>query len=159
MSDQNILVAVDETGATERVLDYLTPFVLARPECRLHLVCVAEGVPADSQELAALEKGEPFPELHGDVDHRKQIESLMQALDRAVERLKAAGIAEERISRQLRGERGGVAADLLEEAVRHGCSTLVVGRHRGERLRHFLFGSTAARLLEDLSDMVLWVVP
>jgi transcription elongation GreA/GreB family factor len=79
-------------------------------------------------------------------------------LNDAASKLQTAGVAASRISTALLPDKGGIAADLFEAARTFDCTTLVVGRHHGSSLQHFLLGSTAVQLVEDAVDLTLWVV-
>jgi nucleotide-binding universal stress UspA family protein len=155
---KQLLVALDTNEATDKILAYIAPLASRLDEMRLQLVTVAVGVPADSQELAALHGAVPDPELHGDVDHRDVLQALEQFLSDAVAKLKAAGVPADKITTQLLPDQRGVAADLLEKARELGCDTLVIGRRHAAGLHHLLLGSTSEQLVEDAVDLTLWVV-
>lgn len=155
---QKVLVAVDESAATAKTLDYVAALASRLDEMQLLLVTIAVGIPEESQELAALNGTAPAPELHGDEDHMRQLRARQQLLSNALDQLQASGVPAERIATALLPDQGGVALDLLEAARQFDCKTLVIGRRHGAGLRHFLLGSTSEKLVEDAVDLTLWVV-
>jgi len=155
---KQLLVALDASEVTDKILAYVAPLAIQIEDLELQLVTVAVGVPTDSQELAALHGDVPDPELHGDEDHRDALHALEQFLSDAVAKLKAAGVPADKITTQLLPDQRGVAADLLDRARELGCDTLVVGRRHAAGLHHLLLGSTSEQLVEKAVDLTLWVV-
>jgi nucleotide-binding universal stress UspA family protein len=155
---EKLLVALDSTAATEKILEYVARFSCRLEDMQVHLATIAVGIPDESQELAALQGKAPEPELHGAEDHREKLLALQQTLNDAASKLQTAGVPASRISTALLPDKGGIAADLFEAARTFDCTTLVVGRHHGSSLQHFLLGSTAVQLVEDAVDLTLWVV-
>jgi nucleotide-binding universal stress UspA family protein len=155
---KQILVALDTNEVTDKILAYVAPLASQIEDLTLQLVTVAVGVPADSQELAALHGAAPNPELHGDVDHLENLRVLERLLADAAAELQAAGIEADRITTRLLPDQGGVAADLLAWARELDCDTLVVGRRQAAGLHHLLLGSTSGQLVEHAVDLTLWVV-
>lgn len=156
--NQKILVAVDNSAATAKILEYVAGLASRLDDIQLLLVTIAVGISEDSQELAALNGSAPAPELHGDEDHMQQLLVRQQLLNKSLDKLQASGVPAERIATALLPDQGGVAIDLLEAARQFECKTLVVGRRHGAGLRHFLLGSTSEKLVEDAVDLTLWVV-
>jgi len=155
---EKLLVAVDNSVATGKIFEYVARFASRLDDMQVHLATIAVGIPDESQELAALQGKAPEPELHGAEDHREKLLALQQLLNDAASRLQTAGVPASRISTALLSDKGGIAADLFEAARKFGCTTLVVGRHHGSGLQHFLLGSTAVQLVEDATDLTLWVI-
>lgn len=155
---KQLLVALDANETTDKILSYVAPLASQIEGLQLQLVTVAVGVPADSQELAALHGAAPDPELHGDVDHLENLRALERLLAEAAAKLQAAGVEADKITTQLLPDQSGVAADLLGRAREIGCDTLVVGRRHGVGLHHLLLGSTSEQLIEAAVDLTLWVV-
>lgn len=153
-----LLVAIDATEATQKIITYVAAFASQLDELELKLVTVAVGIPADSQELAAVRGEAQAPELHGAEDHTQKLLALRQLLSDAAQELQAAGVSAAKISTLVLADQGGISVDLLEAARDFGCCTLVVGRRQGAGMRHLLLGSTSEQLVEDAENLTLWVV-
>ena len=146
----NILAAVDASSAALQMVDYLAFMLAGHPEVRLTFYHVDE-MPAgisyasDSSEevLAAMVS-------QGEDNWQERF------WQEAGKRLKAAGMAENRIE-QLRAPRTGRIAKMILEQVQAGnFDTVVLGR-RGAGNAFFL-GSVSHYVSEHLVDRAVWLV-
>ncbi|NOR49621.1 MAG: hypothetical protein GQ530_01125, partial [Desulfuromonadales bacterium] len=120
------------------------------------LVAIAPNLPSDSQQLAALRDRREQPELHGYEDQHQELSTAQDLLQDFKGQLVAAGLSAAAVSSKILSECLGVAKDLHDEALAHGCDTIVVGR-RSTALSH-LFGSVSEKLVKKAHPMSVWVI-
>lgn len=151
-----LLLAIDDSGASNRMVEYVIDIAPQLRDCRVRLAAVVANIPSNSQQLAALlGHGEP-PELHGDEDQHKELLTAQDRLQEFKLQLIAAGLEPNKVTTTILPERLGVAQDLHDEAVEQGCDTIVVGR-RSSSTSHF-FGSVSSSLVKKAHPLSVWVV-
>jgi nucleotide-binding universal stress UspA family protein len=151
-----LLLAIDDSDATQRMVDYTADLAPQLSGCKVRLVAIVPNIPSDSQQLAALLGRSEEPELHGDEDQHQELMTAQDLLQKYKGQLVAAGLASEAVNSKILPERLGVAQDLHDEALEQGCDTIVVGR-RSAALSH-LFGSVSAKLVKKAQPMNVWVI-
>ena len=151
-----LLLAIDDSAATRRMVDYAAGLVPQLSDCKVRLVAVIPNLPSDSQQLAALLGRCEEPELHGDEDQYQELVTAQALLRGFNGQLVAAGLPAVAISTKILPECLGVAQDLHDEALAKGCDTIVVGR-RSATLSHLL-GSVSAKLVKEAHHLNVWVV-
>ncbi len=149
------LIAVDGSPNSRHAVEYAASILSRLAGCEAHLLALAPTLAEESDELdpAAAE-----PELHGDEDHRGEIDRLRAALDDAVDLLGKAGVSAERIQSQIRAMHISKAQDIVDEAKAQGCDTIILGRRGLSRFRALLLGSVSAEVLHKASGLTVWVV-
>ena len=83
---------------------------------------------------------------------------VVDAFDRAVERLTNAGIPRTRISTQIITGAKSRAAAIVEEALKTGCGTIVVGRRGFSQVKDFSMGRVANKVVQIARGHAVWVV-
>ncbi len=152
-----LLLAIDESKATQGVVDYVAELAPQIRDCRVRLVAVVPNLPSDSQQLKALLGRCSEPQLHGDDDQHQQLVKALSLLKDYRSQLVAAGLPEEAVASEILPEVIGVAQDIYEDAVAQGCDTIVVGR-RNTTLQHLLLGSVSSALVKKAHSLTVWVV-
>lgn len=89
-----------------------------------------------------------------DLTRRKQV---MGFLEKAREILLKAGFDQERVDLELRERSGGIARDIIAEA-ENGYDAVVIARRGLGAIRGMIMGSVAAKLINSLTWLPLWVV-
>lgn len=148
-----MLVAVDGSEASLRVIDHVSFILSGASETRMTLLHIASNARNTCQ--IDLEE-EPDTDLE-DIITRGDKACINQFYARVLEKFKQAGISEEQVRFEtIKGRRriGKAIMDFAEEGDYH---TLVVGR-RGMN-RSFFMGSVSRYMINNLSDGALWVVP
>jgi len=153
----HLLLAIDDSPASRRVVAYAADLAPQLRECRVRLVAVTPNLPGDSRQLEALLGRCEEPQLHGDVDQHQELATALGLLKDFSDQLVAAGLPAAAVTGKILPERLGVAQDLHDEALEQCCDTIVVGR-RDAALRHLLFGSVSAKLVKKARALNIWVV-
>jgi len=147
-----IMLAVDGSENSLRVVDHLIHTVGAHPDLRVTLFHVLPHL--RHYYCVDFEKENPHLQeiLHGEDKPRME-----DFYEKALERLKTAGLQERQIEIKNITHSYDISTAILGEAKVGGYGTVVVGR-RGERSAFFT-GRIAMRLVDKVSDQALWVVP
>ena len=152
-----LLLAIDESAAARKVVDYVADIAPQFHDCKVRLVAVIPNLPSDSLQLEALIGRCDAPQLHGADDQHQQLVNALALLRDFTDQLVAAGLSAAAVASKILPECLGVAQDLHAEALEQGCDTIVVGR-RDATLRHLLLGSVSAKLVEKAHSLSVWVV-
>ena len=140
----NIVVAVDFSDVTPRVVDTARALAAGRP-AKLWLVHVAPPEP----EFIGYEVG-PQVVRQSAATHVRQDHKDLQAL--------AEGLRRDGLDATALLVQGSTADKILEEAGRRGAALVVVGTHGKGALRHLLLGSVSRQILTRAECPVV-VVP
>jgi nucleotide-binding universal stress UspA family protein len=150
-----ILLALDESPASRRAVEYAAGILPHLPGCEVLLLALAVDVPAGSEEL---DPRTPPPEVHGDEDHAAELQRLRAVLNAAGDRLAKAGLAEDRMRSEVRPLDLSPAEDIVAAATGAGCDTVIVGRRGVSRLRALVEGSVSDSLVHKVERLTVWVV-
>jgi nucleotide-binding universal stress UspA family protein len=165
-ANRNILVAVDDSEASDRAVNYVAQMLDGMKELRIVLFHVPASMPPRLLEFGGAEN--PAQEQRAEAELSAAQARLTAAVEsaaqpifvRAKTRLRDAHMAEEAITTALfmpPGERS-LDTSILEAARLHGCSTVVVGRTAFSWLGELFQGHVADKLMEQASDFTLWIV-
>jgi nucleotide-binding universal stress UspA family protein len=69
-----------------------------------------------------------------------------------------AGVSESQISKKIVDGSRSAANDILEEARKNGCGTIVMGRRGISGVQEFFMGSVSSKVLQNATGMALWIV-
>lgn len=152
----NLLLAIDDSEATKRMVDYCADLAPQLSSCKVRLIAVVPNIPSDSQQLAALLGHSKEPELHGDADQHQDLMTAQELLQKYKKQLVEAGLPPKAVTSKILAECLGVAHDLHHEALEQDCDTIVVGR-RSSNLSH-LFGSVSSQLVKKAHPISVWVI-
>jgi len=132
--DERILLAVDDSSASERSVEYVAEMVQGRPGHYVHLVHVLTG--SESTETART------------------------LLERLRTRLLGAGLAEDHVDTGALTMRPDVSMveGLLDTARDQSCSTIVMGRNSLPRHRELFHRHPADELVRAAAGFTLWIV-
>lgn len=158
---EGILVAVDNTSASERAVSYLGR-VLSGTASRIHLFHVVEPIAptwacvhGDLMTQADGPAGDPESDLIEEAKKRSRpIFEKMTAI------LTEAGVPSERIASSwyTASREDSLVAEILEFARRQKCGTVVVGRAALPWYRELFRQHVAKRLVKKGEGLSVWVV-
>ncbi len=135
----NILVAIDLSGASQKILDKAKTLALALPAkvCLLHVI---EG-DLDSMDLEPdLQDPQEFPQEHKD-------------LQKEVDGFRKSGIDTKGLLSQ-----GSIVDVILQKSKQLGVDIIIIGTHGHGGVHHMIFGSVSEGVLRSSSCPVL-VIP
>ena len=144
---ERILMAVDDSPASEKALEYVTRMVTGRPDHYVHLVHVLPPVASGSMGGAELEEA-------------AQHDKARELLSRMSERLGQAGLGEGHVDSGYLAVRSdtSMVEGLLDTARDQSCSTIVVGRSALPRVRELFHSHPADELVRKAQGFTLWIV-
>lgn len=139
---ERILMAVDDSPASEKALAYVARMVTGRPDHYVHLVHVLP------------------PRTSGNANAKVRDEGTRELLAAMSARLHAAGLAEDHVDTGTLtvGHDASLVEGLLDAARDQSCSTLVVGRNSLSPLRELFHGHPADQLVRTARGFTLWIV-
>ncbi len=148
-----ILVAVDGSEASLRVVDHVSFMMSADSKTRMTLLHVA----GNTRNTCEIEMEDPPDTELEDIIVRGDKACIDQFYARALEKFKQAGIIGERLRFETIEGRRRIGKAVMDFAEKGNYHTLVVGRRGIDR--SFFMGSVSRYMINNLSDGALWVVP
>ncbi|MBW1940135.1 MAG: universal stress protein [Deltaproteobacteria bacterium] len=152
---KKILLAVDGSGQSLDAVRYVGK-VLASQKAQVVLFIVIRKIdeafyemgidPFYSERIASIRAWE-----------REQNEIIEDVINRATQILMESGIPRESVTETIHQRKIAVAGDILIES-KNDYSAVVVGRTGLSKLKDFVFGSIADKLIETLTHVPVWVV-
>lgn len=79
-------------------------------------------------------------------------------MKKAKEMLVSAGVDESRISTRLDEGSRSAADDILKEARKTGCGTIILGRRGLSGIKELIMGSVTRKIIHDSHGMTIWIV-
>ncbi len=155
----NMIVAADGFENSFRVVDHLVRMVGPNPDLRVTLFhvpshlrhCYAVIATGRTYDMA---REKPHLQKILQDDDNRRMESFNE---NACEKLEAAGVRRSQIEIKSMTWSHDISTAILNEAKTREHGTVVVGRRGGGKA--FFAGRIAMRLLQNISDQALWVVP
>jgi nucleotide-binding universal stress UspA family protein len=149
----DILVAVDGSEASLRIVDHVSFMMSGDSKARVTLVHIA----SNASNTCEIEMGESSDTELEDIIVRGDKRCIDQFYTRALEKFNQAGIMTDRVRfESIQGSRR-VGKAIMDFAEKGGYQTLVVGRRGIDK--SFFMGSVSRYLINHLSEGALWVVP
>lgn len=163
ISPKNILIAVDDSGASERALRYVGALLRETRDVNVTLFHVLNPMPRELMEHGGSE--DPETEDHLGEQLRKEQKEWVQTegaleypiLENARKRLGETGFPIDRVTLKLGYERD-IADSIMDESRAGGYGTVVVTRHGPTGTKRLFSSRITDRLLRDLSGVTLWVL-
>jgi nucleotide-binding universal stress UspA family protein len=158
----NILIAVDDSGATDRALTYVASIIGTHRHFRAHLVHVAPILPK-LLEFGGNENGQLEENREAEIAEARAryLEDLVQsAFAKARAILQHPGVAVGAVKTHVVSTISGedVIRNLLEVAQTNTCDTIVVGRQSHSWLRELVQHHLADELIRKAAGFTMWVV-
>ena len=145
-----IFLTVDGSQGSNRAVDF-TANVVGDSDCRIVLCSVLRDF--ENPNLS----GED--ENTGTTEYVQSFFNTMQsAIDDAAEKLKAAGIASERIQRKIITGTKTRAGSIAKAAEEEGCDTIVLGRRGKSNVEDFNIGRVPWKVIHAARKMTVWIV-
>lgn len=147
--NRHLLVAVDESENSRRVVHYISELMKGVSGCRIVLFSIIPD-PSDEYFDAPIKRSEWI--------EKRQAE-LIAMLEGYKNLLVGSGFEADKVAVRIDVRYcPSIAECILEEARRHGCSTIVVGRRGVSKREELIFGSTSSGILHMAQDCTVWVV-
>jgi len=163
---ERLLVVVDETESSNRVLDYLSSLFAKQRNPHFSLTYLLPRLPAGLLESGGAEA--PAAEERVEASLRLEQERWMGTLDstsddvlsQSVARLRQAGIRSESIDTcpSSPQDNRSAADEVLVIAESHACRTIVVGRAAHSWFHGLAGDQLAERLVRDAKGFAIWVI-
>jgi nucleotide-binding universal stress UspA family protein len=151
-ASMKIMVAVDGSESSLRVLDHVTHMIGANPDLKVTLFHVLPYL----RHYYSVDFERENPRLQ-EISQQENMKRMEAFYKKAREKLKTAGIKESQIEIKTNTRSYDVSTAILDEARTGEYGTVVTGR-RGER-EAFFTGRIAMRLVQKVSNLALWVIP
>lgn len=158
-----ILLAVDESENSHRVVQYVGTLLCRTPDVAVTLFHVLKPMPRELLEHGGSEnpatEAQLSMQLHDEQEAwiRKERESECHVLKKACETLTQSGLDTSRVALKY-GHEDDIARNILEEARSGHHETIVVGRHGTSRIKRIFGGGVTDQLLRDAKGFAIWVV-
>lgn len=158
-----ILVAVDESENSHRVVQYVGSLLSRTPDLIVTLFHVLKPMPRGLLEHGGSEnpaaEAQLSEQLHNEQEAwiRKESEAECHVLKEACETLKQYGFDMSHMALKF-GHEDDIARSILEEARSGQHETIVVGRHGTSRIKQIFGGGVTDKLLRDAKGFAIWVV-
>jgi hypothetical protein len=165
-ANKNILVAVEDSEASDRAVTYVAEMVAARGEFRIIRFHMPASMPPKLLEFGGAEH--PAREQRGEAELSATRAAWVKEVTGAVEpifaraktRLRDAHIAAEAVKTALfipPGEHS-LEAGILETARAHECGTVALGREAFSWVKEHFQAHVADKLIPQAHDLTLWIV-
>lgn len=158
-----ILLAVDESENSDRVVEYVGSFLSQTPNLFLTLFHVLKPMPRGLLEHGGsgnpVEEAQLSEQLRNEQEAwvRKEQISECHVLKKAYAALKQSGFDMSHVDLRY-GHEDDIARNILEEARSGHHETIVVGRHGTSRIKQIFGGGVTDKLLRDAKGFAIWVV-
>jgi nucleotide-binding universal stress UspA family protein len=158
----NILIAVDDSGATDRAVTYVASIIGRYRHFRVHLFHVAPILPK-LLEFGGSENIQEEDKREAEITAARirYLEDLAQAVfAKAQSILQHAGLPVGAVKTHVVSTISGedVIGNLLEAAQTNTCDTIVVGRQSHSWLRELVQHHLADELIRKAAGFTIWVV-
>ena len=166
-TDHDLLVAVDESEASMKAVEYVAEIVRSAPQFRIRLLHVLPHIPTGLLEHGGHSDPVKLEAVSRELDEqtarwRKRCESAAAELvDAARETLETAGVAPDRISTEFAAPlpEETIGYHILKATVDAACDTVVVGRAPRSWLAGALHRSPSKALLRGRArGVAVWIV-
>jgi K+-sensing histidine kinase KdpD len=164
--NKRILVAVDDSKASMRVVNYVAKLIAGKKDFTVCLLHVLAALPPELTEFRGSEDPVREKELGKELkDKRAQwIErsktKALPALRKAKSIFKKARLPAQAVDTEfwIDINSKGLAGDILDAAQLNKCSTVVVGRKSFSWLEEIFRHHVADELVRDAHNLTIWVV-
>lgn len=158
-----ILLAIDESENSHRIVQYVGSLLRRTPDVAVTLFHVLKPMPRELLEHGGAENPAAEAQLGAQLRNeqeawiRKELESECHILKKASEALTQAGFDASHVTLEF-GHEDDIAGNILEEARNGHHETIVVGRQGTSRIKRIFGGGVTDQLLRDAKGFAIWVV-
>jgi nucleotide-binding universal stress UspA family protein len=164
--DKKILLTVDESEETMRVVQYVADVIGSRNDFRIRLFHVLPPLPPNLLEFGGAENPKRERSLDRKIEDQRDEwlsaaqEATQPVFDKAKNILEAAGVPPGCLETQfgISVNQGDVMVDILEEAREDDFGTIVAGRHSFSALKELFEHHLADELVRHGHGLTIWVV-
>ena len=148
-----VLIGLDESDGAMRAVDYVGAMLTGRRKARVMLLYASRSL----EYVGSFYQSYVTEEVEARLT-RQAAELMDPVFARARKRLEAAGLPPENLSQKLVTNTPSRAYALVDEAVRGGYGTIVVGRRGISRTEQFLLGRVSNKVISYAKTAAVWVV-
>lgn len=147
-----IIIGMDSSEGSMKAVDHVAAMTRRRlPKVLLiHIIRSVSDGPDDLEEI--------FTEEYSKQHIEQASSQIREVFRKAVEKLTASGIPEDRISTRIITGVASRAASLLAEAARTAYGTIAVGRKGLSAVQEFDMGRVSGKLVQAARDLAVWLV-
>jgi nucleotide-binding universal stress UspA family protein len=161
-----LLVLVDTTGTSTRVLQYISRILAGRPAVDIHLTLITPGLPPEFMETGGAEVRLRKEQIESDLQSAQRRwtdaahEKAERVLGTAKANLQRAGVTAARISTCVSSplDARTPVDEVLLLARDLGCGTVVVGHRAHKWFGRLRGGHLAEQLVRTAKGLTVWVV-
>lgn len=158
MNKRKILVALDRSEQSLNAARFITK-VLTAEKLEISLFMVFNKMPEAYWDLirhnnSALDE-EVSPILAGVYEREMEAEEFMEQVRQIV---LESGVSSESITVKIHDKKFDIARDILIEAERGDYHAVVMGRTGRSKVKDFVLGSVAHKVIQQMGDVPVWIV-
>jgi len=162
----SILIAIDDSGATHRALEYVARLTHGQKDVRFLLLSLTPPVPPEYLEHGGSEQSLREQELNAEVSRArhewvtKTRDEALPVLERARVLLAGNGVEVDDIQTEFRTsvDQVAVARHCIETAREKGCQTVVIGRETWPWYRELFKKHHCEELVRHAQGLTVWIV-
>lgn len=153
--EKKILVAVDGSIYSSNTIQYLGSLFGQMPEVKFHLLSIisCSSLPSSKEWMDELELLNCLPP-----EAQKRLRSAKTYMKTALAKFAKLGVAEERITTDVRLGRQATSLDILSEARQGLYDSLVIGRRGITKLEELVMGSISEEILKKCHNVPIWII-
>ncbi len=161
---EKILVAIDDTGASLKAINYLARLGEVLNSCEVTLYHGQPSIPPDMLEDGGSDDPEIIRALNDERDEEigkwegEQKAFTKRIFDGAKKELIDGGILPANIKTRISFRSTDIGKDIVDYAQKGGYTTIVVGRRRLSFLQELALGSVSYRVVKLAKNCSVWVV-
>jgi nucleotide-binding universal stress UspA family protein len=152
--NKNVLIGIDSSENALRAVDH-AGFILSGTNCCVTLFhtyrSLRRFLPREVLDAA------PNSELET-IWYQMAGQEVTPYMKKAKEMLISAGLDESKISTRLVEGSRSAADDILKEARKTGCGTIILGRRGLSGIKELIMGSVTRKTINDSRGMTIWIV-
>jgi nucleotide-binding universal stress UspA family protein len=166
MNANHLLIAIDDSEASERAVQYVAQIMRGNQDCQILLFHVGAPIPPRLLEHGGAEDPAVEERIEAALDEAQDewTETAVQAeqsvFNRAQAILQQAHFPDYIVQTQIAtpASRQRLETHILDAATTHGCGTIVVSREASSGLREWVQSHVADKLVQADHDHAIWVV-
>ena len=155
---KKILVTLDRSKQSMDAARFITQ-ILPAEKLEITLFMVFNKMPEVYWDLirntnSGLDEG--FLPIVGEVYAREK--AAEEFMEQARQLVRDAGVSSEAITVNIHDKKLGIARDIIAETERDNYRAVVIGRTGRSKVKDFMIGSVAHKIVQQISDVPVWVV-
>lgn len=155
-----LLIALDSSEGAWRAVEYVAQTFGRTPEVQVTLLNVLSGLPPafwdDGHVLQEKEKEARQRLVAG--WQKEQEKNWLDLVNKAHRHLIAAGLPKEAVANKFKPRYYDVAEDIVNEAQKEGCDTVIMGRRGLGMAKSLLLGSVTRKVVDGAKGFAVTIV-